>query len=210
MMHEADGHAVEGAEAAFWRWFQDHLDALRRVPSTGEQGTLDALQARLHAYCEALWFELGGHPDGPCEFIVTAEGDERHFDRVRRLVSAAPEMPGWKVIAFKPAHGFGFRTEYAGACLDPARLWFQPLRQASRPGAVVLRVAMHEGVGLSEEDFVNAMHVVVDAGLGELVASQRVSWIEACAKPEDPEAEGFHPLDTLDDLVGWLSRRHDC
>lgn len=127
---------------AFWHWFCSARPRLLGLRRRTDEALLDELQAQLQDYSEGLWFEVGGHPDGPMELIISAEGNPDFFDDVERLVACAPEVPGWQFIAFKPAQGFGFRTEYEGVVIDPAASWFLPLESQSCPTAFGLRVAV--------------------------------------------------------------------
>ncbi len=73
---------------------------------------LDELQGQIHYVHPELWFEVGGHPRGPRELVVTAEGKVEIFPWVQDLVRAAPRIPGWEIIAFKQPQGFEFTIEY--------------------------------------------------------------------------------------------------
>ena len=193
----------------FWAWFEKQavrFAALRDMP---EEAALNEIQDRLHAYCEHLWFEIGGAPDGPMEFIISAEGNERYFSEVSELANAAPHVPGWNIIPFKPAHGFDFVTTYEGVRLDPKCCWFLPLTSAREPGRVGLRVGVPCYVAGNAETIKSGLYIVADAGLGELVSGQRIAFIEVCELPADPDQDGFIRLSELGEYIAWMSRRTD-
>ena len=193
----------------FWSWFEKLATRFTAVSDCVEGVDLDAIQTQLHKYCENLWFEVGGDPDGPIEFVISAEGDERYFSKVEELVNAAPDIRGWSIVAFKQPQGFDFVTEYAGFELDPKQCWFLPLRSAREPSRVALRVGVPKFDPEISERIKNGLYVVTDTGLGELVAGQRIAFIEACEVPADPEEDGFLRLNELGDYIAWVSRRAD-
>lgn len=174
-----------------------------------EEAALDEIQERLHAYCEHLWFEVGGAPVGPMEFIISAEGNDQYFSNVKELVDAAPQISGWSIIAFKPPHGFDFVTTYEGVKLDPKICWFLPLTSTRESGRVALRVGVPGFDPSIKETIESGLYIVADAGLGELVTGQRIAFIEACEVPADPEQDGYIRLSELGDYIAWMSRQTD-
>jgi hypothetical protein len=192
------------AAAAFWTWLHDHQAELRAVVGdamTGDEPILDDLLAALQAFDDGLYFLLGGERDGTVELIITAEGDSDRFPAVRALVDAAPPLPGWEVIAFKPALGFDVVIRHDRATIDAKAAWFLPL--ASRAGHFAVRVACAEYVAADEDDFAFAAQMMIDAGLGERVASG-IHHIDVVAAPASPAAEGFL---RLSELPGYMTFR---
>jgi len=50
---------------------------------------------------QALVFEIGMAPQGKKEFAVSADCKEELFPLVEKIVAAAPEVKGWKIVAFR-------------------------------------------------------------------------------------------------------------
>ncbi len=168
-----------------------------------DDALLDELQAELQAYSPGLWLEMGGHPDGPLELVISAEGDPDYFEDVRHLVAAAPETPGWRFVAFKPPQGFEFRTEYEGVIVDPDECWFLPLQSKSNPASLGLRVAVPGVTDELARTYKAAVHIVLDTGLGELIAAEAVQHLEVVPLPNSPERDGYIELRELGKYITW-------
>jgi hypothetical protein len=191
----------------FWEWFATAKPRLENFSHQRDDALLDEVQAALQRYSPGLWFEMGGHPDGPMELIISAEGDSDYFDDVRRLVAAAPDTRGWRFIAFKPPQGFEFRTEYEGVVVDPADCWFLPMQSKSNPTALGLRVAVPGFTDELESTNRAAVYIVLDTGLGELVATEAVHHLEVVPLPASPETDGYIKLNELGQYVTWREQR---
>jgi hypothetical protein len=193
--------------ANFWSWFVSAKSRLERFDQAERDALLDEIQEHLQEYSPGLWFEIGGHPSGPHEFVVSAEGDTRYFDDVRALVEAAPPCQGWQFIAFKPAQGFEFTTEYNDISIKPTECWFLPLVSASQPKAIGLRIGI-PGYEMSlAKAYLSACHIVLDTGLGELRSAECIHHLEVCALPPEPESEGYIALPELDSYLRWSEAR---
>jgi hypothetical protein len=191
--------------AEFWSWLVAHEARIRRDRS---EAVLDEILAALHRYDPDLYFKIGGHPGGLVELVITAEGDRDHFDAVRALVAAAPAVEGWEFIAFSPAQGFHFVTEWDAARIDTRRAWFLPLVASSRPYQLGLRIAVADYDPADEQDWINAAHVVLDTALGELVAAERVQHVEVVALPPPSSSpSGRDDFRPLEELIAYLASR---
>jgi hypothetical protein len=86
----------------FWSWFAANAERMRRthpellVRDPGLRGALDRYQAGLIPEFHAREVE------GRRQIIISADGDRDLFPAVETLVAAAPDIPGWRVIAFRP------------------------------------------------------------------------------------------------------------
>ncbi len=181
----------------FWHWFRKHEGRFRNLDVPEREDLLDELLAELHAFCDELFFEVGGRPGEQCELIISAEGVLEVFPQVRRLVAAAPDLPGWTVTAFKPPMGFDFGIKYEGITLAPEASWFLPLRSSSDPDALGLRIGYAHFDPDRADTFLAATYLMLDAGIGELAFAEKVQHVEVARLPTNPEAEGYIELSRL-------------
>ena len=88
-------------EQDFWRWFQDNETSLFDFEKDRER-TFDRLGAEMHKLNPSLTFEFGPKENGRREFVISADGIREAFPEVEALYAAAPSMPRWKFIKFRP------------------------------------------------------------------------------------------------------------
>lgn len=177
--------------SAFWRWVAEHEAELRAVIAepTGEEPVLEAL----HAVDPNLYYLLGGDETGQ-ELIITAEGELKAFPAVQALVQAAPSVPGWQFIAFKPPMGCDFVLRHEAASIDASQTWFLP---ATSPTGFGVKLACPTFRGQHQDDYEFAAIELLDVVLGELVAARDVKHLEVVEPPASPEQAGFRPLAEL-------------
>jgi hypothetical protein len=192
----------------FWQWFQTNNTKylfLDEVDDDVKKQLLEELLSSLHQFSDKLFYEIGHHPDNADqELVITASGDVNFFDKVEELVSVAPEIKDWKIIAFKPPMGFEFSIEYNGLVFEPSKTWFQPLELESRPLELGIRVCYSDFDEERNEDFIGGTFLMLDAGLGEKSTALDIKYLEVTELPEDPEEEGMLPLTQLPEYIEWL------
>jgi len=194
--------------SAFWRWFAKHQSRFRTVEVPQKETLLDEIQDHLHTYSPDLFFEIGGFPGGVTELIITAEGRRELFPLVWGLVGVAPQLDGWSFIAFKPAQGFDFVTEYGLAKLDPQQCWFLPLESSKNPERIGLRIGCPNFLHPTLQDFEKAALVALDTGLGELRAAEDIGHVEVERLPAEPADNGWIELVELPRYLDrWRSKR---
>ncbi len=189
----------------FWRWFEQNEARFAKAEGADKEQLLDELLDVLQSYCPNLWFETGLADDGIRELIVSAEGDRTYFSDVRTLIATAPEIAGWRFIAFKPAQGFDFTTEFAEIIFSPVAAWFLPLSSNHDPSALGLRIGYAHFDSERAKDFLAGTFIMLECGLGEIALADQVQHVEVAALPSSPESSGYLPLT---ELGNWLADRN--
>lgn len=185
----------------FWSWFRSNEVRFRDLEVPHKELLLNELLEKLQEFSGELWFELGGRPDGPRELVITAEGNADSFDDVRCLVRAAPQVPGWEFIAFKPAQGFDFVTEYEGVTVAPEATWFLPLQSSSDPKSFGIRVGYAHYESAKRSVFLAATYIMLEAGLGELATAERIQHVEVGPLPSVPDTSGYVEISRLAEFL---------
>ncbi|HEY6951050.1 MAG TPA: hypothetical protein VI758_01515 [Bacteroidota bacterium] len=87
--------------ATFWSWFQVHEKTLYAIRDA-QDPMFSRLLGRLHKVDPDLCFEIGSPNNGQRELILSAGGLKRAFAAVESLANAAPQLPRWRIIKFRP------------------------------------------------------------------------------------------------------------
>jgi hypothetical protein len=190
--------ASPGDEAAFWRWFKDHRVEVGKVKRADEP-IAKQLASELHKVDPRLIFELGIGTE-PKELIISADGIREVFPAVKRLVAAAPAIPGWKVVAFRPRKGAGLTIEVGGGTkLGADDLYFVVLPTAKPPAPVDLMLYVPGLGGPDDEAVKQVSYLLLDATLGEHDVETKVGGI--ALKPASEKPASAKPLRDLPRLV---------
>ena len=100
------GYTQSSKEDAFWRWFQTNEKRLFDL-ETDRERIFDDLAAQLHRVNAGLTFEFGPKENGIREFVISADGIKDVFPSVVALADAAPKLPRWQIVKFRPRRSFG-------------------------------------------------------------------------------------------------------
>jgi hypothetical protein len=191
----------------FWDWFKKNNSKyfyLNQIKDPEEKEKLlsDFLD-HLHKYSKSLFFEIGGLPNSEQELIISAEGNIKAFSQAEKLVSLAPEIKDWQIIALKPPSGIDFITNYQGIELNPKEMWFLPLYQEDDPQALGLKIGFVEYNSRDNDRILNGVYQILDTILGEKEAAYRIDHVEVERLPADPENEGYIELHELPKFSDW-------
>lgn len=191
--------------ASFWSWFTANQERLRRLTTREDAKLVDELGRRLSSFHEGLTFETGPADDGRLEFAVSADGIKSRFAAVRDLVAAAPQIPGWEIVAFrqrKPESWLHFEMD--GNTLSLADIWFTADEQAFKLD-LVLYV---RGFGPQTAQAIqHGSFLLVDGALGEYDVEMMVGHIEWQPYTVGGVISGLKPLRDLASLVDIMKTR---
>lgn len=189
----------KNADQDFWQWFKVNTDQLAQV-ETCEEPIANELHRRLNKVCKGLVFLFGPEIDGKKQFVVSAGGIRKLFPDVQRLVQVAPDIPGWKIIAFRPPVKDinDFRLRFGNAEFRANDVWFSITRSSDQFDLNVF-VRIFDGVG---QDVINqAAFLMLDHTIGEYAVETKINRITFDSLPIDPVASGLHPLAMLPNMM---------
>ena len=104
---------AETKEQVFWRWFEQHEDALFTFEKNQEK-VFDDLNQAMNQVHRDLTFEFGPVEGGRRQFVISAGGIKAAFPAVHALHAAAPKLKRWTFIAFRPRRTPINDLDYAG------------------------------------------------------------------------------------------------
>lgn len=198
----------------FWEWFiknEAKFYFLNQIEDDEErERVLDVFQKKLHQYCPHLYFEIGGLPNADQELIITSEGNIDFFDNVTCLVDKAPNISNWKIVAFKQPHNGNYVFENKKVKISTKEIWFLPLSNEQKPNMLGLRIGIPKFQKEIKEDYLNAMHKVLNTKLGEKNYSLYISFVDVVDLPSNPKQNGFIEFVDLNNYMQWyLSKNRE-
>ena len=197
---EVETPAADSPFDGFWQWFAGAEARLRAAHDGRDSEPLDLQEAvaeisdRLRRVHPELCFEFGRADDGVYELILSAGGIRSLFPAVSALMQAAPQVPGWRVIAFRPRKDSDYRVCLGGLTLEAEALWYR-LSPAEDHADLELHI---EGLTTESLEILgSAAFLMLDAALGEYDVATRIGAIDFEPLPDDPAAEGLKPITEL-------------
>lgn len=188
----------------FWEWFSKNsikYSFTNTVDEETKEKMLDELQEQLHKYNEHLYFEIGNTENECTELIITAEGNTDYFGDVEDLVEGAPDIPNWKVIAFKPAMGSSYKINYANKVFDPNEIIFIPYTYPENETVVGIRVCFPDFNENEKDIFKWGTYLTIDNVIGEKSSAKDIDYLEVAQTPEDIDNYNFWYLADLGEYI---------
>ena len=174
----------------FWKWFQSNEDALFNFERNREQ-TFDKLAAEMHKLNPSLTFEFGPIEDGKREFVISADGIKEAFPQVEAVYAAAPSLPRWKFVRFRPRRK-PMDVNYGGVSVRAASVTVQLVRNGQVADVTVFISNYSEA---NRKAYMGTAFLLLDGALGEYDVETRVGEIKVEAAPTTQA-----PTSSLQDL----------
>src|SRR3974390_2814013 len=163
----------------FWKWFQSNEDTLFNVEKNREQ-TFDKLGAEMHKLNPCLTFEFGPIEDGKREFVISADGIKEAFPQVEALYAAAPSLPRWKFVKFRPRRK-PMDVNYDGISVRATSVTVQLVRNGQLADLTVFIPNYSEA---DRKAYMAIAFLLLDGALGEHDVETRVGQIKVEAPPK--------------------------
>jgi hypothetical protein len=174
----------------FWKWFQSNEDTLFNFEKNREQ-TFDKLGAEMHKLNPSLTFEFGPIEDGKREFVISADGIKEAFPQVEALYAAAPSLPRWKFLKFRPRRK-PVDVNYEGISVRATSVTVQLVRNAQLADLTVFIPNYSEA---DRKAYMTIAFLLLDGALGEHDVETRVGQIKVEAAPK-AQAQTFSLQDS--------------
>lgn len=200
-------------EEQFWHWFRINSTRMNIVLEAAMDKTFSdpnskdvilmkklfsELQTQFNKIDKNLTFEFGPVKEGKREFIVSADGIKATFPAVQKLVSAAPDLPDWKIIAFRPGGRLDSSIETPNGTLSPDDIWFAARLEAPK---LALDVYVRGMTDENQKQMSLPAFLILDGVVGEYDVEMKIGSIDFNSIPTDPAAHGLKPLRELPEIV---------
>jgi hypothetical protein len=161
----------------FWDWFVLNAEEVRRAYQEGDSEWLnDQLSRWLQSYAEGLHWEIGPyHHDA--DTLVISPGTRANLPITRRLVAAAPQIPGWRFEHAKPKKKVSKLAIRLDNARYPAEDWTYRLTAYNEGEFVDIEVFISTGAPFDDSRGRLLCELVVETLLGEELRLERVGMI---------------------------------
>jgi hypothetical protein len=92
----------------FWKWFAENKNTFEQTDSMTRDENLNLILSKIHDIEYGLSVEISEETKGIRELTISPEGDKEKFQIVKDIVSKAPQIQGWTIIAFRQPANFDF------------------------------------------------------------------------------------------------------
>lgn len=192
---------VSPAQKRFWSWFQANGHRLRAImygPDDDARRDADGeLREAIADVAPGFILEFGPTPTEELrELIVSADGRRERVDPVKDFVASAPEMPGWRVVAFRPrmaiADSVVIRLEDEE--IGPEQVWF---RIAEGDDGLDLTLSVRGLTPENERLRGLGASLLAEHAVGEQDALTMLGSLQLEALPDSPGSTDLRPFREL-------------
>lgn len=177
-------------EHQFWQWFQKNEMLLFNFEEDQER-IFRQLIREMRKVNSNLTFEFGPKEEGRREFIISADGIKAAFPKVESLYEAAPPLPRWKFIKFRPRRAPS-DINYAGTLVKAQSVLVEV---EPGEGKVHLTVFIPGYTQSAYQAYATIAYLLLDQALGEYDVETYVGGIEIeSASDTSPDACSLEAL----------------
>jgi len=177
-------------EEDFWKWFEKNEATLFDFEKD-QEAVFDRLATALHRVHPTLTFEFGPKHDNRQEFVISADGIKEAFPKVISLHAAAPNLPRWKFIQFRPRRE-PMDIQYSGVSVRAKDIEFSIEADGNKAG-LTLFIPGH--TAQNHDVMTGIAFLMLDQVLGEFDVETKVSSIRVASPDSAPKSK--RPLKDL-------------
>jgi hypothetical protein len=180
---------------AFWDWFKKNSDVIFHF-ERNQDFLFHNLKSELNKIHSDLVFEFSPIlQDGKREFVISADGIKNVFPIVKDLVSKAPSLDKWHIVAFRQPRKGITQITYDDLIVNFEDVFF---RFGKDNGQIALELNIR---GFYEApEWTGATFILLDNVLGEYYTEMSLSSIEKKLLNED-EIKNLYPILALPKIV---------
>lgn len=193
---------------AFWNWFTSNEKSFYKALSerkNAENDFFNPLADRLEKLREGFYFVAGMSDGQTAELIFTAEGKVKNFVFIEALVAHAPEIPGWRFIAHKPATDIrNMRLKMSEYIFNSENIWFYSNEYKEYPDEIDITVVHKDCTAENKGVISNGCFLLLDNMLGEMNFASVIDVAKVCGP--DETTEELVPITKLNAFMEWRQK----
>lgn len=160
-------------EGIFWSWFIQNSDSYFQFEKN-QKKLFDELKAQLTKIHPDIVFEFSPVlSDGTREMIISADGIKTVFPIVLNLVSKAPTLKNWKIVAFRQPRKNINQIRYQNLSINLDDVFF---RYGKDDGKIALELNIRNFY--ESPEWTAAAFIILDIVLGEFHTEMNISSVE--------------------------------
>ena len=182
---------------AFWNWFGQNKALFENLDDDRE-GKMDILLKEIHKIETGLSYEISNEYEGMREIVISAEGDIDKFPIVKEIVSKAPQIEGWRAVAFRQPMIENFTLEYEDMRLSPSEMFFCPVIEDNALDIIVF------GKDFKKYDMDVLSHyglILLDNVMGEFNCVTKVRHYDFQDLEDLEDDNDVRPLNEINDFI---------
>jgi len=164
--------AKKSPEAEFWSWFEKNQEMLFHF-ERDQKRTFDKLNAAMSKVHPDITFEFGPDENGKREFVISADGLKTAFPAVESFYTAAPSLPRWKFIKFRPRRS-PMELQIGELKIKPEDIEVAVEPDGDKAGLTVFVRGFDKA---REKQFSQAAFIMLDQAIGEYDMEMKVGFI---------------------------------
>ncbi len=194
----------------FWNWFLDNEKKFHKIVKQGGSNNislnfLDKISPKLNELKEDIWYLTGMLDDNTVDLILTSDGDVKLFYFIEELISAAPDIKGWKFGSHKPEHDIeNVGIEMEKFSFTNENMFFYSNDLKEYPDEIDITLVHNDFTEDVRNEITNGCHIFLDNYLGELNSVLLIDNIEFDSK-ERAEKE-LIPIEKLKSFLIWREK----
>lgn len=185
--------------ADFWDYFvaiaPDIVAAGRPINSH-----INGIGKKLDAIHKRIAWQIGP-AEGAWSLEISADGVHEMVPHVMRIVEAAPEIPGWKVHAFRQRVGVPTTLEMNGMAFDPHKIFFTSLVEGDKVDLVFYVDGLN---ALNREPWIGAIFIYLDSLVGEFDVMTKIGAIDFLPLSQAGDRSQLRSFDQVPAVVDSL------
>jgi hypothetical protein len=183
-------------EEQFWAWFEEHQEILFEI-NHEQYEWYDALGQQLMAVNEGLTFEFSSNElHTKKDLFISADGMNKIFPVVIKLVQSAPQLDKWNIKAFRQR----IQNQNISIQINDIELCYQDMYFSHQPDFDKIGLKIHVRNFIDNQDYVSGIFIMLDALLGEYDVGTQISFIE-WQKLDENHVDQLTPFTQLYKLV---------
>lgn len=177
----------------FWPWLAANTARIQASLKSDPQRIGDEIARAFEAAYPGLAWEISPAASPPWVFCISADGNRPRFPMVEQAVRAAPELPGWKIQAFRPRGSLTAEIDMGGRKMGYDDIWCraEPLAGGGARVTLLIRGLTPQ----SDRALSPAALILLDNAVGEYDGVMKIGQLDRGPLPPNPQrGDDFFPL----------------